>query len=60
MICRNANLRCQARQLGALSQTVQRGVGLPERKPLIIQLGFWFTEFGAAGQVVHIWSWSQP
>ena len=32
-------------------------VGLPERKPHNNLVGFWFTEFGALSQVVHIWRW---
>ena len=33
-------------------------VGLPERKPHNNLVGFWFTEFGALSQVVHIWRWA--
>ncbi len=32
-------------------------VGLPQRKPHNNLVGFWFTEFGALNQVVHIWTW---
>jgi hypothetical protein len=34
-----------------------REVGMPERKPQNNLVGFWFTEFGALNQVVHIWSY---
>ena len=30
-------------------------VGMPERKPQDNLVGFWFTEFGALNQVVHLW-----
>jgi NIPSNAP len=32
-------------------------VGMPEREPHNNLVGFWFTEFGALNQVVHIWKW---
>lgn len=33
-------------------------VGMPVRKAHDNLVGFWFTEFGALNQVVHIWSWT--
>jgi hypothetical protein len=36
---------------------VFREIGMPERAPQNNLVGFWFTEFGALNQVVHIWSY---
>ena len=32
-------------------------VGMLAREPHNNLVGFWFTEFGALSQVVHIWKW---
>jgi hypothetical protein len=36
---------------------VFREIGMPERAPQNNLVGFWFTEFGALNQVVHLWSY---